>query len=140
MNQGTAERWVTISALIVIAVYGYRRVTEAAQKGGVKNIIGLGNPVPVGEFITAWGFTFLVVSIMASASPSFGGAFAILIMAGDLLVNTSSVVGDIQTQEGSSSTASSSGSNPLPGTSTTSNPAGEPANLTTGNNPRGVAI
>jgi len=100
MDKSTAERWVTISALIVIAVYGYRRITEpAAAPVTAKKLIGVGQPAPLGAFATAWGFTFLVVSIMAEASPGLGGAFAILIATSDLLTNTSSVLADVTKQE-----------------------------------------
>lgn len=87
MDRSSAERWVTISAFIVIAVYGYRRITEPAEAGGLKNIAGQGSPVPLGQFVTAWGFCFFVVAILAEASPGFGGPFAILIATADVLNN-----------------------------------------------------
>lgn len=98
MDKGTAERWVTISALVVIGMYAYRRLVEPAQTGKLKNVIGVGTPVPLGQFATAWGFTFLVVSIMAEAAPGFGGAFAILIATSDFLTNSSSLFADVTQQ------------------------------------------
>lgn len=96
MNKATAERWVTISALLVAGVYAYRRLTEAtSQPVTLKKLVGIGNPVPLGAFATAWGFTFLVIAVMAEAAPGLGGAFAILIGTSDLLTNSSSVFGDV---------------------------------------------
>lgn len=100
MDASTAERWVTISALIVAAIYGYRRVTEQPSTPVTAGkLIGNGPPVPLGAFATAWGFTFLVVAIMAEAAPGLGGAFAILIATGDALTNSASVFADIGKQE-----------------------------------------
>lgn len=103
MDQATAERWVVISAALVAGIYGYRRITEpvaAPTAGGkVKAAIGLGNPLPLGAFVTAWGFTYLVVSILASANPGLGGSFAMLIATGDFLTNATSVLGDVAKQE-----------------------------------------
>ena len=100
MDNSTAERWVVVSALTVGGIYAYRRLTEPAQPGGLKNIVGVGPPVPLGQFATAWGFTFLVVGIMATASPGLGGSFAILIMTADLLTNTANLTADVAKQQG----------------------------------------
>jgi hypothetical protein len=100
MDRSSAERWVTVSALVVIGIYAYRRLIEPAQTGKLNNIIGVGSPVPLGQFATAWGFTFLVVSIMAEAAPGLGGAFAILIATGDFLTNSSSLFADVTKQSG----------------------------------------
>jgi hypothetical protein len=108
MNSAAAERAVTISALVVIVVYGYRRITEAAQPGNLKNILGQGAPVPLGQFVTAWGFTFFVVSILAEVSPGVGGSMAILIAAADLLNNLQPALADVQKQQAGTGTASSS--------------------------------
>jgi hypothetical protein len=110
MDRTTAEHWVVISALIVAAVYGYRRLIEPVQQGNIKNIIGIGNPVPLAQWATAWGVVYLVISVMAEASPGLGGSFAILIATGDLLVNIGSVTADVQKQE-TSKTASAVGAN-----------------------------
>ena len=95
MSRDSAQRWVVISALLVAGVYGYRRITEPVQPGKLSNILGIGELVPLGQFATAWGFTYLVVAIMAEAAPGLGGAFAILIAAADFLANTGSAVADI---------------------------------------------
>lgn len=103
MSPSTAERAITISALIVGATYIYRRLTEgqgANQPGtaGVKQLAGQGSPPGTARFITAYGFTFLVISMMAAASPGLGGAFAMLVTAGDLLGNATQVAADVNQQ------------------------------------------
>lgn len=100
MNQASAERWVTVSALTVAIVYAYRRITEGAQQGTLKNVLGIGTPVPLGQFMTAWGVTYLTVAIIASAAPPFGGGLAILIMASDLLGNIGDASGGLATDIG----------------------------------------
>lgn len=99
MDRASAEQWTTISALGVVGIYGYRRLTEPAEKGSLKNVLGIGNPVPLGQFITAWGFTFLVVAGMTAAAPEFGGAFAILILTSDFLANASNLTADVTANE-----------------------------------------
>jgi hypothetical protein len=99
MDQATAERWVTISALVVLGVYAYRRVRQPAQPGSLKNVFGAGAPVPLGQFVTAWGVTYLVIAIMASASPGLGGSFAVLVMTADLLNNMSGLTAAIKAGE-----------------------------------------
>jgi hypothetical protein len=129
MSQGTAERWVVISALVVAGVYAYRRIVEPVQTGNLKNIIGIGNPVPLGQFATAWGTMYLVIAIMASAAPGLGGGFAILVMTGDLLTNTANLTADLNKQQGTTTQAATGGA----ATTTTggaSNIVGAPANLT----------
>jgi len=110
MDQATAERWVTISAFVVIAIYGYRRLAgPPAQQGTLKNVLGQGNPVPLGQFVTAWGVTFFVVAIMAEASPSLGGSFAILIAAADLLNNMGGLVSAVTSHEPKTTTTGTTG-------------------------------
>lgn len=85
---GNGERWVIISALTVLGIYAYRRLTETASGPfTVKKAVGLGNPLPVASFITAWGFVFLVISLMQTADDGLGGAFALLVMTTDFLAN-----------------------------------------------------
>lgn len=101
MTDQGAERAITASAAIVMGVYAYRRITEGASptpsKGTtkVKQLAGEGTPPPVGKFVTAWGFLFLSISVVAQVSPGLGGSFAILIAVSDLLSNTQSVLADI---------------------------------------------
>lgn len=108
MTSQSAERWVTTSALVVAGVYAYRRMIEPAQPGTLSNVAGVGNPVPLGQFATAWGFTFLIVAVMTQASPELGGGFAILIATADLLTNSASLFGDVGKQTGQKQTAGKS--------------------------------
>lgn len=99
MTRETAQRWVTVSALIVAGIYAYRRLTEAAAPPvTLKKLVGIGELPPLGSFATAWGFTFLVVAIMTEASPGLGGGFAILIATSDFLTNSGSIFADIGKQ------------------------------------------
>jgi amino acid transporter len=102
MTDQGAERAVTVSALIVAGVYTYRRLTEGSgpPSSGSKlaQLAGQGAPPSVGSFITAWGFTFLVISIMASINAGFGGSFAILVAVTDVLSNTGQVVVDVNSK------------------------------------------
>lgn len=110
MDQGTAEKWVTISALVVAVVYAYRRLTEATSTPiTLQKLVGIGNPVPLGSFATAWGFTFLTVAIIAEAAPGLGGALAILIATGDLLTNSSNVLSDVTSLEAKTTKAAATG-------------------------------
>lgn len=97
MNGENGERWVVISAALVAGVYAYRRVTESGttQPATAKALAGSGAPVSVGAFVTAWGVMYLIISIMETASPGFGGAFAILVAAADFLSNSPAIFNDI---------------------------------------------
>lgn len=101
MTKSGAEQTIVVSALIVGGVYAYRTLTEGtgtATGGRVKQLAGEGSPPELGVFITAWGTTFLVISMLAAASPSFGGSLALLVATGDLLNNARQVKDDINTK------------------------------------------
>lgn len=120
MNQDTAERWVTISALVVAGIYAYRRLTEAAAAPvTLKKLVGVGELPPLGSFATAGGFTFLVVAIITEAAPGLGAGFAILIATSDFLTNSASVFADVGKQEGQ-------------GSAKAATQAGQKANVTAG--------
>jgi hypothetical protein len=98
MSKGGAERAVVVSALVVAAVYAYRVITEGhstAPGGGAKQLAGVGQPPNLGRFITGWGFSFLVIAILASSAPSLGGSVAILVATGDVLANMGQVAADV---------------------------------------------
>lgn len=107
MDRASSERWVVISAAIVAGIYAYRRIlvgsssssSSSSKKGTAKQLAGIGDPVPVGQFAAAWGFVYLVVAIMASANPGLGGSFAILIATGDTLTNAADLFGLVKAQE-----------------------------------------
>jgi hypothetical protein len=96
MSPASAERWVVISAALVAGIYAYRRIAEpTAPATGVRSFAGEGSPPPLGSWATAWGVTFLGVSIMAAVAPGLGGTFAILIAAVDFLGNAQNLFHDI---------------------------------------------
>lgn len=103
MTSEGAERAITISALVVAGVYAYRRLNEPAStqtSGRLAQLAGKGAPPPLGVFITAWGFTFLMLSVVASAAPGLGGSMAILVALGDILSNGQQIAKDVNTKIG----------------------------------------
>jgi hypothetical protein len=100
MDRAAAERWVTISAVTVAGIYAYRRLTESSgPPATIPKLLGIGQLPQLGAWATAWGFTFLVVAVMAEASPPLGGSFAILIMTADILTNSSNLFSDVSKQQ-----------------------------------------
>lgn len=98
MNAQGADRAITTSALLVAGIYTYRRLTEGAgSPSGSKaaQLLGRGSPPSIGVFITAWGTAFLVMAIVAQASPGLGGSFAILTAVADLMSNGQQLAADI---------------------------------------------
>ena len=107
MTDSQAEKWVVTSALIVAAIYGYRRLTETPGQPPVtlKQVAGVGELPPLGAWATAWGFTFLVIALIATASPEVGASFAVLIAVGDLMTNAQSIFADVGQQQSGAGTA-----------------------------------
>jgi hypothetical protein len=69
-----ADRWIVTSAVVVGGTFALLKWKGKTQ-------------TTVGTFATAWGTVYLVLALAAEASPQFGGAFALLVMVGDLLAN-----------------------------------------------------
>src|SRR4051794_10936253 len=115
MNSYTAEQAVTGSALVVGGIYIYRRLSEVdvqltnAHGLRLKQLAGAGPVLPAGPFVVGWGFTFLVLSLVAQVNPNLGGNFAILVALGAVLGNGENVFGDINTQLGGSSAKAGAG-------------------------------
>ena len=112
MTAQGAERAITTSALIVAGIYTYRRLTEGSgrPKGSkVAQLLGQGSPPSVGVFITAWGTAFLIMAIMAQASPGLGGAFAITTAVADILSNGQQLATDINGKLGATNRTKSVG-------------------------------
>ena len=101
MTDSQAEKWVVSSALVVAGIYAYRRLTETPGQPPVtlKQVAGVGELPPLGPWTTAWGFTFLVVALMATAAPEVGASFAVLIAVGDLMTNAQSIFADVGQRE-----------------------------------------
>jgi hypothetical protein len=96
MSRDAAERWVVIAAMVTLGIYAYRRLAEpTASPSSLRNVAGKGGPAPLGQFMIAWGFVFLVVSAMATVAPGVGGPFAALLATADFLNNGQAVFADI---------------------------------------------
>jgi hypothetical protein len=133
------ERWVTISALTVAGIYGYRRVVSPTGPPSASSVVGTAPTVPpLGTFVTAWAVTFLITSVMASANPEFGGAFAILIATGYFLANAPELAANVQKAETPTSSTSSSSSSTSASTSKSAAPAA-PASSSAGSGLGGLA-
>lgn len=126
MSQEGAERAVLISALIVFGVYFYRHLTEGTSTtatgtncnipksssgnvGKMEQFMGFGTPANIGQFITAWGFVFFVLSVLASAAPGLGGSMALLVLTSDLLGNSCQLFHDVNAKVGTTPTTTTSG-------------------------------
>lgn len=116
---GKGERLVVVSALTVLVIYAYRRATEtpAAPSNLVGALVGSkAGPAPLGQFITAWGFAFFAISLVAEFSPGFGGSFALLVAVSDVLANGQPLFADIT--KAVTGPKNSKGSKPPPSSST----------------------
>jgi hypothetical protein len=101
MTDAAAERAITVSAMVVAGIYAYRRITETPgpSSGSLGRALfadfGKSGPAPAAQFITAWGFTFLALAVVASVSPGLGASFAILVAVADALGNLDSLAKDV---------------------------------------------
>jgi hypothetical protein len=104
MTRAGAERAVIVSSLVVIATYSYRLLTEGHSSrpapSPIKQLIGVGAPPNLGQFITGWGFSFFVLAVISEAAPQLGGALAILVATSDVLANFGQVATDVNTKLG----------------------------------------
>lgn len=127
MNKDSAETAITSSAMVVIAVYAYRRLRNSGQPTSTglsaKNLLGQGNPPSLGTFAVGWGFAFLVCSIMAEIDPGLGGGFAILIAATDFLTNGQAIFSDVITTTSGTSNTTTTTTTPTTSTNKASNTA-----------------
>jgi hypothetical protein len=111
VTKAGAEKAVIISALVTAGVYTYRRLSEdtTSVSKGVSALFNVGAPAAFGEFVTAWGFSFFVIALIASAAPTLGGSFAILVLVGDLLANGQAVSSDVSQKVTGTTTTINSG-------------------------------
>jgi hypothetical protein len=112
MTAQGADKAITTSALIVAGIYTYRRLTEGsgtASSSKAAQLLGRGSPPSIGVFITAWGTAYLIMAIMAQASPGLGGAFAITTAVADVLSNGQQLSKDINGKLGTTTKSSSVG-------------------------------
>ena len=85
MNQLKAQGAITVSAMVVTIVYGYRKLVE-------KN----NTSPPTAHFIIGFGFVFISLSVVAMAAPEIAGGMAVLIATADLLANGQALIKDYQ--------------------------------------------
>ena len=105
MTQAQGETAVTTAALVTSGLYFYRKTTEKITKapsvtaGGIyanaKGVLGVGELLPLGTWLTGAGLTFIALSIATSVNPTFGGSFAILEAVGATLGNGQAVLKDL---------------------------------------------
>lgn len=99
MTSEGAHTAVTTSALVVGGIFLYRHLIEpeigSGKHGKAHDLLTGGDLPTVPEFVVAWGFVFLVLSIAAEAVPQLGGWAAILIATGAVLNNGQRVVKDM---------------------------------------------
>ena len=110
MTKASAEQAVTVSALLVGGIWAYRKVIEPATSQAGKNtasssqllkVIGAEpTPANAAQFAVGFGFTYMTLATVATFAPDVAGWLAILVAAGDLLINGASVFTDISSQVG----------------------------------------
>lgn len=99
MSPGAADQLIVVSAVTVGGAYAY-----LVYKGTP--------PSSVGEFATAFGVIYFTLSLIATFSPGLGGAFALLVMAADLLANLPALTSAVgQDVPGIAATSSAGGKN-----------------------------
>lgn len=103
MSRTGAQTAVLLSAFWVAALFGYRKLTQTSLANAPQVV------PQTSHFVIGFGFTFIVLSMVAAAAPPLGGMFAILVATGDTLVNGQAVVAGLQTGLKSTSTATGKG-------------------------------
>lgn len=88
MSTDQAQSAVSLSAFVVAVVFGYRKLVEQGVQGG--------SGVPTtGHFVIGFGFTYVLLSLLAQGAPALGGMLAVLVATGDLLANGKPLVDDV---------------------------------------------
>jgi hypothetical protein len=110
-----AESMIKVSALIVGAIYLYRRFTEPSSEELLRQLPQLQpqgplrkpspqlrrfaegkQMVPLGSFLLGWGFLYLSLSAVAPSWPGFAGNTALMVLVASLLANGVAVSRDLQ--------------------------------------------
>lgn len=105
-SRKAATGTVLTSSLVVLVIWGYRKLIEPAgaagttsADAGLRKVIGLEpTPANAAQFTIAFGFTYFTLSIAAMGAPELASAMAILIATGDVLANGASVFTDVSKQ------------------------------------------
>lgn len=106
MTEAQAQTAVTTSALVVGGMYAYRKLTEQltrtpsptgkiTPKGTFTGVLGVGELLPAGTWVTGAGVTFIALAILTSVNANLGGSMAILVATGAVLGNGQAVLKDV---------------------------------------------
>jgi hypothetical protein len=103
-----AETTITVCAVIVAGVWGFRTLYETGKSGteltsGAKEgksqlqtLAGMSaHPAAPAEFIVGFGFVFFSLSVIALPAPELAKMFAVLIAVGTTLANGTQFLNDI---------------------------------------------
>lgn len=101
MTSDQAQSAVSISAFVVAAIWGYRKLVEKTTSSKTT--------APTSHFVIGFGFAFIALSLLAQATPALGGMLAIGVATTDALVNGTQLTRDLQGALGD--TASATGAN-----------------------------
>lgn len=97
MTVDQAQNAVSLSAFTVASVFAYRKLVEPATQSKTTPAVG--------HFVIGFGFTYIVLSLLAQAAPEIGGMFAILVATGDVLANGNGLLKDLTGALGAAKTA-----------------------------------
>lgn len=101
MNAESAHTAVAVSAVWVALLFAYRKLNPAQASA---------KAVPqTAHFVIGFGFTYIVLSILAEAAPELGGLMAVLVATGDTMVNGQAIFGDVTGALKATSTATGGG-------------------------------
>lgn len=95
MTNDQAQSAIVTSAVLVGAIYMYRRMVDPAPvtdaphtpSETLRQLAGTGPTAPLGRFITGWGFTYLTLAAVAEPAPDVAGGLAWLVLLGTILGN-----------------------------------------------------
>jgi hypothetical protein len=100
MTTDQAQSAVTLSAFVVAGIFAYRKLASGSTAASVPQ---------TSHFVVGFGFTYIILSLLAQAAPALGGMGAILVATGDLLVNGQAITGALQTTLKTTQTATKVG-------------------------------
>lgn len=125
-SSARAQRWVMAAALIVGMTYALRRIVEpgmaaAPARGSTAHrVAGAGSPPPsLQRWAVAYGTGFTILALVALPAPEVAGSLAVLVVAGTLLANGTSITADLAHLQGT----------PTPTTATTVDNSPFPADI-----------
>jgi hypothetical protein len=110
MTKESAESAITLSALVTGGMYAIRYLVEGSEGteeaahptvqertivADYASMFGAGPLLPLGTWIRAAGSAFVIVALIGAASPTIGGAFALLIGGTAVLGNLRAVQKDL---------------------------------------------